>query len=91
MSSATIATELPHNLTVGAEVNITNVKSSENTAATSNKGYNRNFFVTGISSTRGFTVGLTTNPGTFSNDISTRTTALPYFKRKRYGLSLIHI
>ena len=28
---------------------------------------------------------MTTNPGTFSNDISTRTTALPSFKRKRYS------
>ena len=85
VSSATIATELPHNLTVGSEVKIENVKSSENTTATDNTGYNRNFSVTGISSTRGFAVGLTTDPGTFSNDISTRTTALPSFKKKRYS------
>ena len=30
-----------------------------------------------------FRVGLTTNPGTFTNDTSTRNTSLPYFKRKR--------
>ena len=30
-------------------------------------------------------VGLSTDPGTFSSNTSTRTTALPYFKRKRYA------
>ena len=32
-----------------------------------------------------FTVGINTDPGTFSNDTSTRTTSLPYFKRKKYS------
>ena len=35
-------------------------------------------------SAKQFSVGLTTDPGTFSSDTSTRTTALPFFKRKRY-------
>ena len=83
-SSVSVATELPHNLSVGSEVEIVNVTSSENTAATAKAGYNRTFTVTGISSSKQFSVGLTTNPGTFTNDTSARNTSLPYFKRKRY-------
>ena len=56
------------------------------------------FVVAGISSAKQFTVGLSTDPGSFTNDTSDRTTALPYFKRKKYEntyyvfkLSLIHI
>ena len=31
-----------------------------------------------------FTAALTTDPGLFTNDTTSRTTALPYFKRKKY-------
>ena len=79
---ATIQTELPHNLSVGSNVEITNVKSGLNTTGTQNSGFNRGYVVTGISSAKAFTVGLQTNPGAFTNDTSVRTTALPYFKRK---------
>ena len=79
---ATIQTELPHNLSVGSNVEITNVKSGLNTTGTQNAGFNRNYVVTGISSAKAFRVGLQTNPGAFTNDTSVRTTTLPYFKRK---------
>ena len=83
-TNATITTELPHDLTIGSEVELVNVKSSENTSATAKLGFDRTFTVAGISSAKQFTVGLTTNPGTFTSDTSDRTTALPYFKRKKY-------
>jgi hypothetical protein len=84
-SSASIDTELPHDLKIGSTVELNNIISSNNTTGAQNSGFNRKFNVTGISSTKNFTVGLTTDPGTFDNDIDTRTTALPFFKRKRYS------
>ena len=83
-NTATITTELPHNLSVGSQVELVNVKSTNNTAATQNSGFNREFSVVGISSAKQFTVGLSTNPGTFTNDTTSRTTSLPYLKRTRY-------
>ena len=80
-----VDTELPHNLTVGSEVELVNIKSTGNTTGVGNSGFNRTYSVTGISSAKNFSVGLTTDPGTFSNDTSARTTALPYFKQKRYS------
>ena len=82
--TANFTTELPHNLVVGSEVEIVNIKSTNNTTAVSNDGFNRTFTVVGISSAKQFSVGLTTNPGTFTNDTSSRTTQLPYFKKKKY-------
>ncbi len=83
-ANVSVVTELPHNLSVGSQVQLVNIKSTENTTAALNSGYNREFAVTGITGTKNFTVGLTTNPGTFTNDTSLRTTALPYFKRKTF-------
>ena len=80
-----VTTELPHDLSVGSEVELVNITSTLNTAGTAGTGYNRYYKVVGISSTKNFSVGLTTDPGTFSNDTSTRNTSLPYFKRKRYN------
>ena len=83
-TNATITTELPHDLTIGSEVELVNVKSSENTSATKGSGFDMTFVVAGISSAKQFSVGLSTDPGSFTNDTSARTTALPYFKRKKY-------
>jgi len=83
--TANIATELPHDLSVGSQVELVNIKSSTNTTAASNTGFNGTYSVTGISSAKQFSVELSTNPGTFTNDTSSRTTSLPYFKRKRYN------
>ena len=81
---ANITTELPHNLIVGSQVELVNIKSTNNTIGASELGFNETYSVTGISSAKQFSVALTTNPGTFTNDTSARTTALPHFKRKRY-------
>ena len=84
-SSANILTELPHELSIGSQVEILNVVSSANTTGVGNSGYNRVSYVTGISSAKEFTVGLNTNPGTFQSNTALRDTSLPYFKRKRYN------
>jgi len=83
-STATITTELPHRLSEGSQIQLVNVRSGFNTTGIGNSGYNRLYTIAGITSTTGFTVGLGTDPGTFSNDTSSRTTSLPYIKRKRY-------
>lgn len=87
-SSANIITEMPHNLSVGSLVETVNVKSSVNSTGAGNSGFNGTFRVTGISSAREFTVGMSTDPGTFTftQNIGgdTRTTSLPHFKRKDY-------
>jgi hypothetical protein len=83
-STAKITTELPHNLSVGSQVELVNIKSTNNVVGAANTGFNRTYNVTGISSAKQFSVGLTTDPGTFTNDTSARTTTLPYFKRKQY-------
>jgi hypothetical protein len=83
-SNANFTTEIPHNLSVGSQVEIINVTSGNNTTGTAGTGFNRTFTVAGISSAKRFSVGLSTDPGSFTNDTSTRTTALPYYKRKKF-------
>ena len=84
-STANIVTELPHDLKVGASVEISNIISTGNTAGVGNSGFNGQFVVSGISSTKQFSVGLNTDPGTFDTNTSNRTTSLPFFKRKKYA------
>jgi len=84
-TSASIDTELPHNLMIGSKVELNNITSTNNTTGIQNSGFNRQFVITGISSAKQFNVGLTTDPGTFTNDTNNRTTSLPFFKRKRYS------
>ena len=82
---ANIHTELPHDLKVGSEVEIKNITSANNPVGTANSGFNGRFNVTGISSTREFTVSLPSaaGPGAFTNDTSNRTTSLPTFAQTR--------
>jgi hypothetical protein len=82
---ATITTELPHNLSVGSEVEILQVKSTNNIAGTANLGFNGTYIVTTVSDSKTFTYAETTDPGTFTNDTTLRTTALPYFRRKKFN------
>jgi hypothetical protein len=81
---ATITTELPHKLTAGNTVRLKNISSIANLSATDDLGFNGEFTVLSVTTRRRFTVALTTNPGTFQNDISTRTTTLPYLTRVKY-------
>jgi len=83
-STANIVTELPHELRVGASVEINNIISTGNTTGIGNSGFNGQFVVSGISSTKQFSVGLNTDPGTFDTNISNRTTSLPFYRRKKY-------
>ena len=84
-NSSNVDTELPHNLKIGSQVQINNIKSTGNTTGVGNSGFNGLFTVTGISSAKQFSVALATDPGTFSSDTTTRTTSLPFFRRKKYS------
>ena len=53
------------------------------------QGFNYTATVTGISSAKMFSVGIGTDPGSFTNDTATRTVALPYFKKKEYDDTFI--
>jgi len=81
--TANIITEFPHDLNVGSEVEVINVLSGNNTTGIANSAFNGTHTVTGISSARHFSFGLTGDPGAFLNDTSTRNANLPYFKRKK--------
>lgn len=76
--------ELPHKLSVNNEVEVYNIVSTANTTGVYNIGYNGKFVVTGIGSQRQFSVQKSTDPGTFTNNTSLRSTDLPYFKPKTY-------
>ena len=82
-ATANIDTELPHDLTVGASVEIINVLSGNNPTGIANSAFNGTHVVTGISSSKQFSFSLSGDPGTFLNDTNTRNSNLPYFKRKR--------
>ena len=84
-NTVTITTELPHNLIVGSQIEILKVTSTNNTAGTVNLGFNGTFTVTAISNTKQFSYTLTSNPGTFTNDTTNRTTSLPHFRKKRFN------
>ena len=83
----TVVSELPHNVQVDETVTIKNVTDSTNTSGADNLGYNGSFAVTGVtdeytfkySTTDIFNTGHT--PGSFTNNVTTRTTSLPRFER----------
>ena len=84
--TASYTTELPHHLSIGSTVQISNVVSADFPVGTANSGFNGTFKVSGITSARQFTVeGVSADPGAFTNDTSQRTTSLPTFKRKKYN------
>jgi hypothetical protein len=86
-NTVTVLAELPHNLNVGNQIIVRNVTSSTNTAGTVNIGYNGTFEVTAIIDDKRFQYsttdvdGVTHSVGTFTNDVSTRSTTLPRFER----------
>lgn len=82
-SVATIETELPHNLSVGSQVEVLNVLSSNNTSGLSTSGYNGTYTITSIPSRRKFSYALIGDPGTFLDNNSIRNTSLPYYNRKK--------
>ena len=84
-NTATITTELSHNLTVGSQVEILQITSTNNTLGSNDLGFNGIFTVTAIQNTKQFSYALTSNPGTFTSDTTARTTSLPHFRRKRFN------
>ena len=82
--TATITTELPHNLSVGSEVELVNIKSTNNASGEAGQGFNKTLTVTAVSSSKTFSASLASDPGTFSSDTTLRDTNLPHFKRKTY-------
>jgi hypothetical protein len=88
-SDVNVITELPHTLTVGTEVKVVNVTSTNNLSGVANSAYNGTFTVTGISSSKHFKYALNSDPGTFTNNTSSRTTSLPYFQNKRYNNTFV--
>ena len=82
---AHFATELPHKLSIGSQVEVLNVKSTNNTTGIASEGFNNTFEVVGISSSKHFQVLLADDPGTFDlSQTVNRTTSLPKFARKTY-------
>ena len=77
---ALVDTERAHKLTVGSKVTLVDVKSSNNTAGVAGTGFNRDYTVVGVSSAKQFIVGLSTDPGVFTNATNVRNTSLPRFK-----------
>ena len=82
-SVATIQTEIPHHLSIGSQVEVLNVLSSNNVSGISTSGYNGSYTVTDIPSRKEFSYALTNNPGTFLDNTSVRNSSLPYFNRKK--------
>jgi len=87
-ATVTVTTDIPHNLKVGERIFVKNITDNQGTATgVFNKGYNGSFLVSGIVDDKRFqylstdTDGVTHTIGTFTNDISTRTTLLPLFER----------
>lgn len=86
---ATITTELPHNLSVGSQVEILNITSTNNTTGKPNLGFNGTFTVSSVINSKQFRYNLTTNPGTFTNNVNVRTTSLPHLKKKKFNNTYI--
>jgi len=82
-----INTELPHDLRIGAQVEVLNVVSTANTTGIASTAFNGTFTVTGITSVRQFTYSTTNNPGTFTGVTTNRTSSLPHFKKKQLATS----
>jgi hypothetical protein len=90
----TITTELPHNFSVGDKVKIQKIKSTNNTDALGIVStYNGLYSVNTVPNSKTFTYsmsGVSTNPGTFTNDINLRSTrqqreGLPVVSRESYN------
>jgi len=89
----TITTELPHGLISGDTVKIQKIRSTNNPNATGIvSSYNGIYSVESVLNSKQFQYtisGVSTNPGTFSNEINSRNTrqqreALPVFSRDSY-------
>ena len=88
--TVTVISELPHNLQVNDTVIIRYVTDSTNTSGAYDLGYNGTFTVASIDNDMTFTYALPEirTPGTFTNNTSNRTIALPRFERNNLQANL---
>ena len=83
----TIRSDKNHNINVGNQIIIRNIKCSNNATGVDNKGYNGTFLVTDVVNSKEFkysnidTDGVPHSPGTFTNTTHTRNNQLPRFDR----------
>ena len=83
----TVRTDKPHNLNVGDQIIVRNVKCSLNSTGLDNKAYNGTFIVTDRVNSKEFKYsnrdveGIAHSPGTFINNTGTRDNQLPRFDR----------
>jgi hypothetical protein len=82
---AIIKSEIPHNLVIGNEISVKNVRSSLYPSVSDNIGYNGKFIVNNIIDKKTFTVSIGASQGTFINNTSIRNQSLPYFYRSKYS------
>ena len=77
----TVTTEIPHNLHINDRVFLKNIKSSTNTTAADNSGFNGYYNVTTVPSTKSFTYNVIGDGGTADLANSTQ----PRFSRNEYN------
>ena len=80
-STSTVRVESPHNLDVGDQIIIRNVKDTANTSGVGNSGYNGTFTVASTPNNLEFTYTNTQSPGSFTNNTSVRDENLPRYER----------
>jgi hypothetical protein len=83
-STVTVISELPHNLQVGDSIIIKNVTDT----STSGTSYNGTFVVASVVNDMTFAHTTTETPGSFTNNITNRTTLLPRFERNNLQSNL---
>ena len=89
-SEIDVRSEIPHQLSVGDKINILNVTSTNNPDAIPGRGYNGEFIVTRVDSSRNFRYSSTDVNGftrdlvgdLFTNNTNDRNILLPRFQRK---------
>jgi len=81
-STVSVTSDLPHNLNVGDQIIVKNVKDSTNPVGSATSGYNGTHTVKAVSSDMQFTYETTKTLGSsLTNDLDTRNTDLPRFER----------
>ncbi len=86
--TAYFVSEKPHELSIGSYVKIHNVTSTNNADGSDLVGFNKEMQVVAIPDRKTFVTQLVGDPGTFTNNVSTRNISLPTFKRTEFRETL---
>ena len=87
LNLVTIRSDKPHNVNVGDQIVVKNIKSSTNSTGLNDKGYNGTFVVDSVVNNKEFKYSntdvenITHTVGTFTNNTQTRNAQLPRFSR----------